>query len=224
MKQFISYKNLQSLKPLQWDENLYHSFWAHIDDIGPKGLCLYQSSDGTEPEDRIVKYGNYVDFLAENIDFGPNDAMDVIISLILDDGEEERPHRENIFRPEHRKVGIACSPHKTVFQMCVMDFVDDFLPLNSGKEIIQKHKNNEPYLVICKTFEKDEEISNNQLLGSNAVNSNGILNNQGSNNEIDQLTFKTINIINNKKIIRKKVEVVTKITYSYEDGSTKVVT
>ena len=86
-------KSLTPLKPLQWDQNLARSAQEHVDDIGPKGLLLYQSSDGTEPEDRISKYGNYVDSLGENIDFGPNDAMGVIISLTLDDGEEERPHR-----------------------------------------------------------------------------------------------------------------------------------
>ena len=80
----------------------------HVDDIGPKGLLLYQSSDGTEPEDRIAKYGNYIDNLGENIDFGPNDALGVIISLTLDDGEEERPHRDNIFKQDYQKVGISC--------------------------------------------------------------------------------------------------------------------
>ena len=29
----------------------------------PKGLLLYQSSDDTEQEDRISKYGNYVESL-----------------------------------------------------------------------------------------------------------------------------------------------------------------
>ena len=79
-------KSLPPLKPLQWDENLCRSAQEHVDDIGPKGLLLYQSSDGTEPEDRISKYGNYVESLGENIDFGPNDAMGVIISLTLDAG------------------------------------------------------------------------------------------------------------------------------------------
>ena len=123
-------KSLTPLKPLQWDQNLARSAQEHVDDIGPKGLLLYQSSDGTEPEDRISKYGTYVDSLGENIDFGPNDAMGVIISLTLDDGEEERPHRENLFKQDYQKVGIACGPHKTEFQMCVMDFAFDFRPLN----------------------------------------------------------------------------------------------
>ena len=133
-------KTLQPLKPLQWDPNLARSAQEHVDDIGPKGLLLYQSSDGTEPEDRISKYGNYVESLGENIDFGPNDAMGVIISLTLDDGEEERPHRENLFKQDYQKVGIACGPHKTEFQMCVMDFAFDFQPLNAGNEMSQHGK------------------------------------------------------------------------------------
>ena len=128
-------KSLPPLKPLQWDPNLARSAKEHVDDIGPKGLLLYQSSDGTEPEDRISKYGNYIESLGENIDFGPNDAMGVIISLTLDDGEEERPHRENLFKQDYQKVGIACGPHKTEFQMCVMDFAFDFQPLNAGNEM-----------------------------------------------------------------------------------------
>ena len=48
--------NLTPLQPLEWDENLAQSALEHVNDIGPKGLLLYQSSDGTEPEDRIEKY------------------------------------------------------------------------------------------------------------------------------------------------------------------------
>ena len=126
--------NLTPLQPLEWDENLAQSALEHVNDIGPKGLLLYQSSDGTEPEDRIAKYGNFVDSLGENIDFGPNDAMGVVVSLTLDDGEQQRPHRENIFKQDYRKVGIACGPHQSEFQMCVMDFAYDFLPLQSNKK------------------------------------------------------------------------------------------
>ena len=40
-------------------------------------------------------------------------------------------------------------------------------------------------------------------------------------NEIDLLTQQVKNINANKKVIKKEVEIVTKITYTYEDGSTK---
>ena len=155
-------KSLPPLKPLQWDENLCRSAQEHVDDIGPKGLLLYQSSDGTEPEDRISKYGNYVESLGENIDFGPNDAMGVIISLTLDDGEEERPHRENIFKQDYQKVGIACGPHKTEFQMCVMDFAFDFQPLNAPNEM--KVMMNKEDMMNNSNFANQNNPNNQSLL------------------------------------------------------------
>lgn len=138
----IDYLNsITLLKPLIWDENLSLSAMQHVLDIGPKGLLSYQSSDGTEPEERISQYGTYIDALGENIDFGPNDAMGVIVSLTLDDGEGDRPHRENLFKSDYQKVGIACGPHKTEYQMCVMDFAYDFLGNNEQVEHTQNTYN-----------------------------------------------------------------------------------
>ena len=237
-------KSLPSLKPLQWDQNLARSAQEHVDDIGPKGVLLYQSSDGTEPEDRISKYGTYVDSLGENIDFGPNDAMGVIISLTLDDGEEERPHRENLFKADYQKVGIACGPHKTEFQMCVMDFAFDFQPLNAENEMkVQMNKedmmnnsnfanqnnnpNNQSPLVNINVDNEDfknKDMNINPQLYQNNPNPVMIQSNQGGNNEVDQIILNTTNVMNSLKVLSKKVEIVTKVTYTYEDGSTKVVT
>ena len=100
--------NLPPLKPLIQDDNLAQRANEHVNDIGPKGLLIYQSSNGLEPEDRIAKFGKYVDSLGEGIDFDPNDAMNVIVSTTLDDGEEQRPHRENLFKGDYQKIEIAC--------------------------------------------------------------------------------------------------------------------
>jgi len=247
-------KSLPSLPPLTWDENLCKSAQEHVNDIGPKGLLLYQSSDGTEPEDRIAKYGNYSESLGENIDFGPNDAMGVIISLTLDDGEEQRPHRENLFKEDYHKVGIACGPHETEFQMCVMDFAFDFQPLNAGRNNAgigaggdidikmnrddmmnnsnmvtkggDKNPNNQSPVVKL-SLENDDLKNNNLNLVSNAGNINPMNQPQPqikAGDEIGQLMLDTINAVNSLKIVKKKVEIVTKVTYTYEDGSTKVVT
>lgn len=132
-------KHLAPMKPFEWDESLALSAQEHVDDIGPKGLLLYQSSDGTDPEDRIGKYGTFTESLGENIDFGPRDALGVIVSLTLDDGEKHRPHRGNLFKANHKKIGIACGQHKSEFQMCVLDFANDFKPLNS-KTLRTKNK------------------------------------------------------------------------------------
>ena len=122
-------ENISPLEPLQWDKYLYSSAKEHVNDIGPKGLLQYESSDGTLPEKRITKYGNYVDSFGENINFGPEDALGVIIALALDDNEEGRNHRKNLFESKYKKVGIVCGPHQSEYQMCVMDFAYDFIPL-----------------------------------------------------------------------------------------------
>jgi uncharacterized protein YkwD len=175
-----------TLPPLIWDENLALSALEHVMDIGPKGLVSYQSSDGTEPEDRITKYGNYVESLGENIDFGPNDAMGVIVSLLLDDGDPERPHRDNLFKSDYKKVGIACGTHKTEYQMCVMDFAFDFLPFNPDKEeeeSLSKNKISTP-----------SQVNNNNNNGNFPHNNNS--NNSNSNNtstqQVDQNRFSNL--------------------------------
>ena len=246
-------KSLPSLPPLQWDPNLCQSALEHVNDIGPKGLLLYQSSDGTEPEDRIAKYGNFTEPIGENIDFGPNDAMGVIVSLTLDDGEEQRPHRENLFKDDYKKVGIACGPHETEFQMCVMDFALDFQPLNNQRNNnmrqaemnaqmnrdnmmnnqnvatkgVEKNINNQSPVVKL-SIEKEDMKNNIDIQRQNNEekmnNINQQLIQQKPKDEIGQVINDTINTLSNTKVIKKKVEIITTITYTYEDGSTKVIT
>ena len=249
-------KSLRPLEPLQWEDALAASAQEHVDDIGPKGLLLYQSSDGTEPEERITRYGKYIDSLGENIDFGPNDAIGVIVSLTLDDGEEERPHRDNLFRNDYKKIGIACGPHQTEFQMCVMDLAYDFIPkgqeqrninmknqinqnINNNMNINQNLRNNDinannqannrAYVKLStenddfKNYKAMEEEAKRREMMENNNQEMAQNNNVGNlgGNEIDQV-IQQVQVINaNKKILKKEVEITTKITYTYEDGSTK---
>ena len=260
-------KSLKPLQPLEWDQNLYSSAEEHVNDIGPKGLLLYQSSDGTEPEDRINKYCNY-ETLGENIDFGPNDAMGVIISLTLDDGEEQRPHRENLFKEDYNKVGIACGPHQTEFQMCVMDFAGDYnnTPVGNNNVIENKNKNmdidikmNKEDMMNNSNFANNNNNLNNinntknpnnqsplvklsldnEELKNNLGNQNLVSNNaninmpqnppnvavvpNGNQNDVDKTLFDTINTMNSLRVLSKKIEITTNVTYTYEDGSIRTV-
>ena len=256
-------KSIKPLEPLTWDENLAKSAKEHVDDIGPKGLLQYQSSDGTEPEERICKYGTFIDNLGENIDFGPNDEMGVIVSLTLDDGEENRPHRENLFKTDYKKIGIACGVHQTEYQMCVMDFAYDFIPkdgnnnnrnygnnlsnnpvvnlnldgnnfdeqnrsvqnvneLSLAREAPNANNNQSPFVKL--SLENDD-FKNYRNMEDNKKLYNEIQNkgNNAGGNEFDDLADQVKKFNMNKKVVKRNVEVVTKITYVYEDGSTKEV-
>ena len=256
-------KSIKPLEPLIWDENLAKSAKEHVDDIGPKGLLQYQSSDGTEPEERICKYGTFIDNLGENIDFGPNDEMGVIVSLTLYDGEENRPNRENLFKTDYKKIGIACGVHQSEYQMCVMDFAYDFIPKdgNNNNRNFGNNLSNNPVVNLNldgNNFdEQNRSVQNvNELsLAREAPNANNNqspfvklslenddfknyrnmeenkklyneIQNKGNNiggNEFDDLADQVKKFNMNKKVVKRNVEVVTKITYVYEDGSTKEV-
>ena len=86
--------------------------------------------------------------------------------------------------------------------------------------------NHSPYVKISmdnddyKNYQAiDEEAKRREMM---ANNNQGIAqNNNVGGNEIDQITQQVQNINANKKILKKEVEITTKITYTYEDGSTK---
>ena len=128
--------------------------------------------------------------------------------------------------------------------MCVMDFAFDFQPLNAGNEVNinmkredmmnnsnfanqnnQNNPNNQSPLV--KLSLENDDFKNKELLNQQLVsnpNPGVVQVNQGGSNDIDQLIRDTTNVIQNLKVKSKKVEIITKVTYTYEDGSTKVVT
>ena len=176
--------------------------------------------------------------MGENIDFGPNDAIGVIVSLTLDDGEEERPHRDNLFKNDYKKIGIACGPHQTEFQMCVMDLAYDFIPKGQEQEVMtnqnikmnnanmnqnknlnyNKMDNNQNANQFNDYQPMNEGVQRRQIVENNNT---GVQNQNIGGNEIDQL-INQVKVSNaNKKVVKKEVEITTKITYTYEDGSTK---
>ncbi len=72
--------------------------------------------------DRVNSYGRWSDKIGETISYGRSDARDVVIQLIVDDGLTDRGHRDNIFDPAFRVVGVACGEHSKYRAMCVTTF------------------------------------------------------------------------------------------------------
>ncbi len=94
---------------------------AHVTDQ-KDGATGHESSDGTQPWERMNRYGTWQERVAENISYGGNTARGVVIQLMVDDGVPDRGHRVNMFAPEYRFVGVACGAHAGFRDMCVMDY------------------------------------------------------------------------------------------------------
>ena len=117
---------LEKQKPLAalvLNENLSRAAQDHANDIGPKGLCDHDGTLGMTLSDRIEKYLKWDKTIAENLDFGGKTGEDIIVSLIVDDGNPDRGHRKNIFNPDLKIIGIGIAKHKE-FEVCTnLDYV-----------------------------------------------------------------------------------------------------
>ena len=120
-------KKVNPVAPLNYSAGMSRAAMDHVQDQGRKGTFGHRGSDGSQPADRVSRYGKWLETVGENISYGRDVARDIVIGLIVDDGVPSRGHRNNIFNPQFRIVGIACGAHKTFGTMCVMNFAGDFV-------------------------------------------------------------------------------------------------
>ena len=116
-------KEKKPVPELIFDERLSKAAADHANDIGPKGLLSHESSDGKNVSDRIEKYAEWDGACCENIDFGAKNAVDVIVSLVVDDGVANRGHRKNLFNPDVKYLGVASASHREYDVVNVIDYV-----------------------------------------------------------------------------------------------------
>ena len=87
----------------------------------------HTGTDGSQPWDRISRYGDWTGSSAENIAYGPSSGREVVLQLIVDDGVSNRGHRTNIFNPDFKAVGVGCGPHREFAVMCVITYANGYV-------------------------------------------------------------------------------------------------
>lgn len=99
----------------------------HVKDQSKTGKTGHYGSDRSDSKTRMERYGDWKVRIAENIAYGGTSARQVIIYLLIDDGEYERGHRKNFLRPELKTVGVSSGNHPVYNSMVVMDFAGSFI-------------------------------------------------------------------------------------------------
>lgn len=93
-------KSVSPGQPFKLSKGLTLAARDHCYDIGPSGGASHVGTDGSSMADRIEKYGVWHRAISENISFNEVTGKTIVLQLIIDDGNESRSHRKNIYNPE----------------------------------------------------------------------------------------------------------------------------
>jgi len=109
---------LPLLKPHQklWESAAHHAY-----DMGHKGLIGHESSDGTTHFNRMHRY-HKAEKMAESLCYGYNDAIEIVMQLLLDEGIELRSNRYHILGSHYHHAGVSIKQHRVYDHNCVIDF------------------------------------------------------------------------------------------------------
>lgn len=120
-------ESAQPVGPLRFNEGLALAARRHARDLGPRGAVEHVGSDGSHLSERVNRLGTWQGLIAENISAGEEDAREVVIQLLVDDGVAGRGHRKNLFNPNLHQAGAGFAPHQIYRVMTVIDYADGFV-------------------------------------------------------------------------------------------------
>lgn len=86
------------------------------------------------PSARMNRYGRWSVLWGENIAYGKTNARDIVMALIIDDGQPARKHRKNIFNPTFNYAGVGYGPHARYGSVCTTDFAGGYAERGQAAE------------------------------------------------------------------------------------------
>ena len=120
----------KALPPLQVSKGMCLGAKDHVRDMSQSGSKGHKGTDGSLPEQRVSRYGNWQLAIGENIAYSSSTAREAVLGMIIDDGTPGRGHRLNIFNANHRIAGIAGQPSPQGL-VCVVTYAGGFVE-NAG--------------------------------------------------------------------------------------------
>ena len=111
-------KKVSGLAPLIPEEDLTAVAQGHATKSGKSGHTGHK--DFNKRFRPLL--GNPYQRVGENCSYGYEEAIDIVLSLLIDEGIKDLGHRKNILNTEFNSVGVAIRPHKRYRVNCVSCF------------------------------------------------------------------------------------------------------
>ncbi|MDQ1559592.1 MAG: hypothetical protein QOD32_2652 [Pyrinomonadaceae bacterium] len=125
-------REVKPLPPLEISKGMCLGAKDHIKDMLSNGSTGHKGTDGSLPEQRVSRYGNWQLALGENIAYASSTAREAVLGMIIDDGVPGRGHRLNLFNTNHRVAGIAAAQRSSDVATCVVTYAGGFVEKSEG--------------------------------------------------------------------------------------------
>ncbi len=110
-------KRVKNLPVLKVSKPLFDIAKEHATTSGKKGEVGHTNFN--KRYKKILKiYGQ----VGENCDYGSNKAIDIVLSLLIDQNVPSLGHRENILSPSFKVIGVSIQLHTSYRFVCVQSF------------------------------------------------------------------------------------------------------
>ena len=100
-------RKLKPLQPLDLRNGMVKAAKVHVEDLVSSGKDGHRGSDGSQPGQRLDRFGRWNEAYGENIVYESRTPRYDVIGMIIDDGTANRGHRENLFAEDFRVMGVA---------------------------------------------------------------------------------------------------------------------
>lgn len=121
-------RDLRALRPLaalQVSKGMCSGALELVKEQTTSGSTGHRGADGSFCEQRVARFGSYLEPIGENLSYGEDTARERVFTLLIDDGFANRGHRKRLLNPEYKVVGVACGAHK-MGPMCVITLAGGF--------------------------------------------------------------------------------------------------
>ena len=203
--------------PITFDGRVAKASQEHAEELGRMGLATHESSNGKTVPQRIEQYCEWEDICAESLDFGTKTGKDVIISLLVDDGQESRCHRENLFKKEVKHLGIGSAVHKEYEFVHVINYVGGVRELGKPFFDPKTYKYEFPKDIISPLDADEEQPMKKEEKAKKAKNAFQLTDEDAPDGTVG------CKILKNVSLYEGRVRRTTKKTYTLENGKEHIV-